>query len=747
LATALAVALALTMLTSVAFADDGVAGAGSAGGAGGAAQGIEPQDAGEFAVQAAPAFDPDAASGATPLEVTKYRTASGTISKTGERWYSFTALTAGIALLTTEPGELFALYDASGTVVAVSTVVPDFDIGSLSYGTEYRYPTTPTGIYYLAIAAYPEYAYDHDASFMLYANLAGDADFIAAKEAAQTIPLRTETSLAANSGVWYTFRAANGEIALAGAPASSSLIYDAEGYRINPYGAGPAGIFYPTYPGATYYLYANNTQGEPRDLTVTPYRQPNTNDDFGDWNADAALELSAEGVTQSFANESNTTWDVWHFSSTSTNEVEESAYDPYAWWWSEVEFALLASYQGYFSNYTVTTSWGGEILDTINDAEPSAHVQDLPRAEGEQLSWFHQYSTFPSFDTSVTGSVVFSYGIDIYVPVGKGLVLDAAHGGVFRDVDEYVALPSFVGKAVTLSSALPQGRNIDIPGRSTKPGEQAIIWSDTVGANQRFYVGLAGVDNEGEYLYYFENVNSGLVLDISGANISKGAAIIQWPYKETDNQKWYIEENAGDSGTYTITSALNPAYSLDVFGGQNTNGAKLILWEKAAGKQNQSWTIDELAPSLPSGAYSIRTAGTGNRSLDVSGNSQEDGAQILLWDFHQGENQYFWLEWIPETGYYLILGIGAQKSLDVYGGSTAPGAQIIQWEPHGGLNQQWSITDSGAGNESFAIIGAQNNLSLDVYGGNVANNGRIIAWPYHGRYNQQWLFDELLFQG
>jgi hypothetical protein len=336
-----------------------------------------------------------------------------------------------------------------------------------------------------------------------------------------------------------------------------------------------------------------------------------------------------------------------------------------------------------------------------------------------------------------------SYGENDEIGADKGSVtLTAASANLSGSITLYFDIEEslFKGNAVTLSTALTGGRNIDIPGRSTKQGEQAIIWSDTVGANQRFYVGDAGVDGQGEQLYYFQNVNSGLVLDINGANISKGAAIIQWPYKGSNNQKWYIEEGAGGSGTYVITSALNPAYCLDIYGGQNANGAKLILWERTGGA-NQSWDIAPITPSLADGTYTIRTAGAGNRSLDVEGASLQDGARMLLWDFHGQTNQQFTIHFLPETGYYTIVGLASQKSVDVFGNSTASGTQIIQWTLHGQLNQQWSIADSGAGNGTLAIIGARNNLSLDVYGGNVSNNGRIIAWPYHGQYNQQWLFD------
>ncbi|MDR2109488.1 MAG: LPXTG cell wall anchor domain-containing protein [Coriobacteriales bacterium] len=442
-AAVLAAALMLTMLPVMAFADDGVEGA----------AGVVPQSAESLAPLAAPAFDAEAAASATSLQLTADTSATGHINKTSANWYSFTAPTASVTLWTNEPGELFAIYTEGGTAVAVSEVLPQPPNAPLSR-TEYRYSVATGTKYCIAVAVYPEATSDY-LTFGLYANLLGDASFTAAKATAQTIPFRTATTVAANSNAWYKFRAANGNTSVVG----SGTIYDAQGYRINPYGAGPAGTFYATYPGATYYLYVNNTTFASRDITVTPYRQEGTNDDFDDWYEDAALARTAQGVTQAFIGDSNTTWDVWHFSFTSTNEVNDTSYDAYAWWWAEVELALVAPYQGHFSNYTVATSWGGEALDTINDTEPSAHVQALPLGDGEQLSWFHQYNSFPGFGTSVTGSVVFTYNVDIYVPSGKILVRDAEHGGVFKDG---VSLPVLSAPATWTGSG-PATARIDAP--------------------------------------------------------------------------------------------------------------------------------------------------------------------------------------------------------------------------------------------------------------------------------------------
>ncbi|MDR2196493.1 MAG: RICIN domain-containing protein, partial [Coriobacteriales bacterium] len=247
------------------------------------------------------------------------------------------------------------------------------------------------------------------------------------------------------------------------------------------------------------------------------------------------------------------------------------------------------------------------------DSESAATINFTSDEPGSYYYAFVPRGTAaPAIDTSGAGTPMIASeqsftvsGLEAHTGYDLYLVGKDASGNVSGPLKIGIPTPpppivgAVIGKAVTLSTALAGGRNIDIPGRSTKQGEQAIIWSDTVGANQRFYVGDAGGG-----AVYLQNVNSGLVLDINGANISKGAAIIQWPYKGSNNQKWYIEEGAGGSGTYVISSVLNPSYCLDIYGGQNANGAKLILWERTGGA-NQSWDIAPITPSLADGTYTI----------------------------------------------------------------------------------------------------------------------------------------------
>lgn len=73
---------------------------------------------------------------------------------------------------------------------------------------------------------------------------------------------------------------------------------------------------------------------------------------------------------------------------------------------------------------------------------------------------------------------------------------------------------------------------LDIFGRQTNPGANAIHWKYTGGDNQ-----LWTIEKSGDY-YKIVNKNSSLVLDIEGRLTTDHAPIIQWNDTGHDNQQW-----------------------------------------------------------------------------------------------------------------------------------------------------------------------------------------------------------------
>jgi hypothetical protein len=94
--------------------------------------------------------------------------------------------------------------------------------------------------------------------------------------------------------------------------------------------------------------------------------------------------------------------------------------------------------------------------------------------------------------------------------------------------------------------------------------------------------------------YTIQNVNSGMVADVSGASTSDGASVIQWQSNGGTNQQW----NGGDNqlwyceplnGGWVIRN-FESKQALEVGGGSTTAGAAIDQW-MALNQANQTWTI------------------------------------------------------------------------------------------------------------------------------------------------------------
>lgn len=105
--------------------------------------------------------------------------------------------------------------------------------------------------------------------------------------------------------------------------------------------------------------------------------------------------------------------------------------------------------------------------------------------------------------------------------------------------------------------------------------------------------------------------------------------------------------------------------------------------------EDQIWVLETLPEKDPLSRTSyvrIVNYKTG-KCLDISGGSRDNGAAIIEWSCHNGDNQKWQL--VALYGRYVVQSKLTGKVLDVPGGSQNSHVQIIQWEPTGGSNQQW----------------------------------------------------------
>jgi hypothetical protein len=78
------------------------------------------------------------------------------------------------------------------------------------------------------------------------------------------------------------------------------------------------------------------------------------------------------------------------------------------------------------------------------------------------------------------------------------------------------------------------------------------------------------------------------------------------------------------------------------------------------------------------------------RALDINAASMVDGAQAIIWDYADANNQA-WTIAPTSGGYFTVKAVHSGKALEVNAAATTDGARVQQWTANGGLNQQWTF--------------------------------------------------------
>jgi len=189
---------------------------------------------------------------------------------------------------------------------------------------------------------------------------------------------------------------------------------------------------------------------------------------------------------------------------------------------------------------------------------------------------------------------------------------------------------------------------------------------------------------DGNNSVYIRNWATGQNLDVSGAATGNTSPIISWDVSTASNQKWQFFVNGSNYEIRGVASGRN----LSINGAYTTVGNGIILWDKNSNDWSQIWTLSYMLPkNITNGTYNLLNFG---------------------------------------SGYALALGGSAHGSQVV----TAAGSNAVQY----------TITNTGDGNNSFYIKNAYTGYNLDATSGGTANNTQIISWDQNNQINQKWQF-------
>ena len=291
-------------------------------------------------------------------------------------------------------------------------------IGDFWIDPTYTKPTPGTIVLIGKYDQYSEESYpEKSAQFTVNMVAFGDSEYLAL---AQPAPFRTDITIPANSGTKvYRFVAPSFSVSfMDGMP---TAVVDSQGNQAEDGGSGGNDHVYHGYgdlkAGETYYaVFENNTQK--RVMQILPWhpRLYEPNDVPGvSFGGTPSLTKVQTNVAAEFPGEATTLWDVWHAESTSTSPEGIEYFGLIS---SNISQTFIALYAIKMTNYSIQTSWGGAILDTVNNPAP-----DIRLEAGQKLSWFHEYNSIGCPHGIWEGGTI-TKGFDIYVPVGQSIAFD-----------------------------------------------------------------------------------------------------------------------------------------------------------------------------------------------------------------------------------------------------------------------------------------------------------------------------------
>jgi N-acetylmuramoyl-L-alanine amidase len=280
-----------------------------------------------------------------------------------------------------------------------------------------------------------------------------------------------------------------------------------------------------------------------------------------------------------------------------------------------------------------------------------------------------------------------------------------------------------------ISSGVNSSYALDISGASTadEANAQAYKWSSAV--EQQFQV-----TSVGDGYYKIANVKSGKVLEVAEGSAVAGTNAWQNTWIGTDAQLWKFLD-AGD-GSYYLQSKLGMVLSLETETVSNGTNVQTGTLNYGAA---QRWSLVSTTVSLTSvtiedGVYEITTSANSNYTLDISGGSTSNKANVQGYKRNNTMAQRFQITSVGD-GYYKIINVKSGKVLDVADGSAKSGANVWQYGWNGTDAQLWKILDAGDGTY---YLQSKLGTVLSLSSGSVSNGTNVQTGTINYSTAQRW---------
>ena len=243
------------------------------------------------------------------------------------------------------------------------------------------------------------------------------------------------------------------------------------------------------------------------------------------------------------------------------------------------------------------------------------------------------------------------------------------------------------------------GKSLDVAGggKNNKANVQQYTWNKTKAQQWK-------IQNAGGGYVYIINAGSGKALDVAGAKAKNGQNVWQYTLNKSKAQKWKLVKATTSSATGSSSATSTKQKS-------QTSGIS-------------SGTV-----------YTITSAVNKNFALEVKGGAKTNKANVQLGKNTKAASQRWKIVW--NNGYYKIINVNSGRVLDISGGKTANKTNVQQYAWNGTKAQNWKIVKNADGTYSF-VSALSDTIALDLSGGKAAAGRNIWIYSYNKSKAQKW---------
>lgn len=269
---------------------------------------------------------------------------------------------------------------------------------------------------------------------------------------------------------------------------------------------------------------------------------------------------------------------------------------------------------------------------------------------------------------------------------------------------------------------------LDISGGSTANGANLQLYESNGTAAQQFAVRYYAV---GDY-YTIMNINSNKYLDLLYESAINSNNIQQFVDNYVCASRFKITKD--NDGYYTLFSTCGNNFVIDINGGVAANGRNAQIYQsnnsaaqKFRGELIELYTIPESAPvenhsenPTPSedpapetpnttqgvvseGIYTIFSKVKSNLVWDIYNASQDDNANLWLYEPNNTDAQKFILDYDATTDSYSIINIYSNKYIST-SNNAVPRSNVNQLSANNSCNQKWKLVDNPSGSFTFVSL-------------------------------------------